>query len=138
MAVFDFRRMRRLINRVPMARLTVDRALAKSSRMTAQYSDMPRGGSRISDPTSDGAVLYRAAKDSYQALKKELEGLQHEVEPYIDGLERPLQRNAMRMRYIEGRSVREIAYYLNYSEQHIFRIISRAEEKINKNESCAS
>lgn len=138
MTGFDFRRMRRLINRVPMARLNVDRALARSARMTAQYRDMPRGGNRTSDPTGDGAVLYMAAKDSYNALKKELEGLQREVEPYIDELDRPLQRNAMRMRYIEGRSVREIAYYLNYSEQHIFRVIQTAEEKINKNESCAS
>lgn len=138
MAEFDFRQMRRLINRLPMARLNVDRALARSSRMTAQYSDMPRGGNKTSDPTSEGAVMYIAAKDAYSRLKSELEDMQREVEPIIDRLDRPLQRNAMRMRYIEGRSVREIAYYLNYSEQHIFRVISRAEEKINKNESCAS
>lgn len=138
MAEFDFRQMRRLINRLPMARLNVDRALARSSRMTAQYSDMPRGGNKTSDPTSEGAVMYIAAKDAYSRLKSELEDMQREVEPIIDGLDRPLQRNAMRMRYIEGRSVREIAYYLNYSEQHIFRVISSAEEKINKNESCAS
>lgn len=138
MAEFDFRKMRKLINRLPMARLNVDRALARSSRMTAQYSDMPRGGNKTSDPTSEGAVMYIAAKDAYSRLKSELENMQREVEPIIDGLDRPLQRNAMRMRYIEGRSVREIAYYLNYSEQHIFRVISSAEEKINKNESCAS
>lgn len=138
MAEFDFRQMRKLINRLPMARLNVDRALARSSRMTAQYSDMPRGGNKTSDPTSEGAVMYIAAKDAYSRLKTELENMQREVEPIIDGLDRPLQRNAMRMRYIEGRSVREIAYYLNYSEQHIFRVISSAEEKINKNESCAS
>jgi DNA-directed RNA polymerase specialized sigma24 family protein len=82
--------------------------------------------------------MYIAAKDAYSRLKSELEDMQREVEPIIDRLDRPLQRNAMRMRYIEGRSVREIAYYLNYSEQHIFRVISSAEEKINKNESCAS
>jgi DNA-directed RNA polymerase specialized sigma subunit len=138
MAEFDFRQMRKLINRLPMARLNVDRALARSSRMTAQYSDMPRGGNKTSDPTSEGAVMYIAAKDAYSRLKSELEDMQREVEPIIDRLDRPLQRNAMRMRYIEGRSVREIAYYLNYSEQHIFRVISSAEEKINKNESCAS
>ena len=138
MAAFDFRRMRRLINRMPMARLNVDRALARSARMTAQYSDMPRGGNKVSDPTSEGAILYMIAKEAYKSLKAELEGMQHEVEPRIDALELPLQRNAMRMRYIEGRSVREIAYYLNYSEQHIFRVIQAAEEKINKDESCAS
>jgi DNA-directed RNA polymerase specialized sigma24 family protein len=138
MAEFDCRQMRKLINRLPMARLNVDRALARSSRMTAQYSDMPRGGNKTSDPTSEGAVMYIAAKDAYSRLKSELEDMQREVEPIIDRLDRPLQRNAMRMRYIEGRSVREIAYYLNYSEQHIFRVISSAEEKINKNESCAS
>lgn len=132
MVEFDFRKMRRLINRVPMARLNVDRALARSARMTAQYTDMPRGGNKVSDPTANGAELYIAAKESYRQLKAELEEMQREVEPMIDNLDFPLQRNAMRMRYLEGRSVREIAYYLNYSEQHVFRVISRAEAKINK------
>jgi DNA-directed RNA polymerase specialized sigma subunit len=136
MAGFDFRYMRRLINRLPMARLNVDRAMVRTSRMTAQYSDMPRGGNKTSDPTGDGTVLYMAAKEAYQNLKNELEEMQTQISPKIESLKHPLQRNVMRMRYIECRSVREIAYYLNYSEQHIFRIVSRCEEKINQDESC--
>lgn len=135
MPEFDFKRMRYLLNRLPMARLNVDRALTRSARMTAQYSDMPRGGNRTSDPTGRGAELYIAAKEAYAALKLELDKMQEELLPAIEKLEHPLQRNAMRMRYIEGRSVREIAYYLNYSEQHVFRVISRTEEKILKDES---
>lgn len=141
MSDFDFARMRCLINRLPMARLNVDRALARSARMTAQYSDMPRGGNKTSDPTAGGAVLLMAAKNAYMRLKDELCEMQAELQPYIDRLEHPLQRNAMQMRYIERRSAREIAYYLNYSEQHVFRVITRSEEKINvmrKNESYES
>lgn len=138
MTQFDFRKMRRLINRVPMARLNMDRALVRSSRLTAQYSDMPRGGSKPGDPTADGAILYMTAKEAYERLVDELLEMRCELRPKIDRLDSPLQKNAMRMRYLEGRSVREIAYYLNYSEQHVFRTISHAEEKILKNESCES
>ena len=132
MAEFDFRRMRRLINRIPMARLNVDRALVRSSRMTAQYSDMPRGGNKVSDPTASGAVLYMTAKNAYEKLTKELGEMQAELSPMIETLNYPLWKNAMRLRYIEGRSAREIAYYLNYSEQHIFWVLSNAEKEIQK------
>lgn len=132
MQEFDFRRMRHLINRLPMARLNVDRALARSARMTAQYSDMPRGGNKTSDPTADGAVLYMTAKMAYEKLEAELQEMQGKIAPKIETLEIPLWRNVMRMRYIEGRSAREIAYYLNYSEQHIFWVLAQAEKIISK------
>ena len=115
-----------------MARLNVDRAMARSARMTAQYTDMPRGGNKISDPTGDGTVLYMTAKVAYETLKEELRAMQDELAPMIEKLPYPLWKNAMQMRYIEGRSAREIAYYLNYSEQHIFWVLSHAEKEIQQ------
>lgn len=128
----DFRQMRYLIKRLPMARLNVDRALSRSARMTAQYSDMPRGGNKVSDPTAEGTILYMAAKTAYEQLQKDLKAMQDELEPKIEKLRFPLWKLAMNMRYIEGHSAREIAYYLNYSEQHIFWVLSHAEKEINK------
>lgn len=132
MAEFDFKRMRWLINRLPMARLNVDRAMVQSSRMTAQYTDMPRGGNRTSDPTANGAILYITAKAAYERLQKEVDVMRAELSPLVESLIIPLWRNVMRMRYIEGRSAREIAYYLNYSEQHIFWVLAQAEKEIRK------
>jgi DNA-directed RNA polymerase specialized sigma subunit len=56
--------------------------------------------------------------------------MRNELAPYIPELDKPLERTAMHLRYIEGRSVREIAYQLAYSEQHMFRVLDQAEKKI--------
>lgn len=45
-----------------------------------------------------------------------------------------LEVQCMRMRYLEGRSAREISYNLAYSEQHVFRVIGNAERKIQSAE----
>ena len=55
-----------------------------------------------------------------------------ELQPLLETLEDPLQIAAMRMRYIDGLSVREIAYRINYSESHIFLVLRRAEAKISE------
>lgn len=56
--------------------------------------------------------------------------MREELSPHIAVLDNPLERTAMQMRYMEGKSVREIAYQLAYSEQHVFRVVSSAEKKI--------
>lgn len=88
--------------------------------------------------TEEGALLIDYARQALESITSELEGMRTELKPLIESLESPLQKNAMWMRYIEGHSVREIAYCLNYSEQHIFRILTIAENKIRNNESCES
>ena len=103
------RRARFLMNRLPMARVRVDRA---------------RG---------DGFV--DTAKGAYGALREELEALRDVIRPAIETLEDPLDREVMEMRYLQGLSVREIAYRINYSEQHVFRVAQRAAGKLESRES---
>jgi DNA-directed RNA polymerase specialized sigma subunit len=102
-----------------------------------ENAGMPRG-SGTGNQVEDGAILIEYARQAMDNITTELEGMRAELTPLIESLESPLQKNAMWMRYIEGHSVREIAYSLNYSEQHIFRILQIAERKIQKNESCES
>ena len=134
--MIDFYRMRFLINRLPAARFRVDKAIAKATKTTTVITGMPRGSSTGSQ-VEDGAILIEYARQALDNITTELEGMRAELTPMIESLESPLQKNAMRMRYIEGHSVREIAYSLNYSEPHIFRILTIAERKI-QNESCES
>ena len=135
--MIDFSRMRFLINRLPAARFRVDKAIAKATKTTTIITGMPRG-SGTGNQVEDGAILIEYARHALDSITTELEGMRAELMPLIESLESPLQKNAMWMRYIEGHSVREIAYSLNYSEQHIFRILTIAERKIQKNESCES
>lgn len=135
--MIDLRRMRYLINRLPMARFRIDQAAAQATRCTAQLTGMPRGGGGGSQ-VERGAELLTAAREAYSAIRTELDAMRAELAPMLDDLAHPLHKTAMRMRYMDGCSVREIAYRINYSEQHIFRVLQEAERKIGKNESCES
>ena len=129
--MIDFRKMRKLINRLPMARFRVDQAKSRATRVTPVLTGMPRGSGGGSQ-TEEGAILIMIASEKYESMKAELKEMQDTLSPIIEGIEDPLQKNVLRMRYMECRSVREIAYFLNYSEQHIFRILQRVERKLEE------
>lgn len=133
----DLRRMRFLINRLPMARFRVERAMSKATRCTANLSGMPRGGSG-SNPVEAGALMLADARGAYDAICAELSVMRAELQPLIPSLPDPLERTAMQMRYIDGVSAREIAWRLNYSEQHIHRVLRSAEHKVDKDVSHVS
>lgn len=77
-----------------------------------------------------GAEMREAALASLEEIQSNLDRMRAELRPLIDMLPRPLERIVMQMRYMDGNSVREIAYRISYSEQHIFRVLERAEEKV--------
>lgn len=129
--MINFHRMRFLINRLPAARFRVDKAKARATKTTTILTGMPRGSS-TGNQVEDGVILIEYARQALDSITTELEAMRTELKPMIELLESPLQKNAMWMRYIEGHSVREIAYSLNYSEQHIFRILTIAERNIQK------
>lgn len=132
----NLERMRFLIRRYPMACLRVEQARIKSQRLTRAMSDAPRGG-ESDNATEAGIVLYLTAKERKEAIETELLEMRKELAPIVEELSVPLEVQCMKMRYIEGKSVREISYNLAYSEQHIFRIVSNAEKKIKaKNENA--
>lgn len=116
-------------NRLPMARFKVERAMSKATKCTATLTGMPRGGG-TGNQVETGAELLDAAKAAYKAIQDELEVMREELAPIIAGLEKPLERTVMHMRYIEGRSVREIAYGIAYSEPHIFEVLRHVERKL--------
>lgn len=129
--MINFQRMRFLINRLPAAQFRLDKAKARATKTTTILTGMPRGSSTGSQ-VEDGVMLIDLARQALDSITTELEAMRTELKPMIEALESPLQKRSMLMRYIEGHSVREIAYSLNYSEQHIFRILTIAERNIQK------
>lgn len=127
----DLRRMRFLINRLPMARFRVEKAMSQATKCTASLTGMPRGGGGESQ-VERGIDLRLEAKAALKDIQDELAMMQAQLEPVIDLLTDPLARMAVRLRYIDRYSVRKIAYRLNYSEQHIFRVLSNAEKEIEE------
>ena len=127
--MLDLRRMRFLINRLPAARFRVDKAMARATKTTTVLTGMPRG-SGTGDQTADGAILLQLAREALDRIETELSEMRAELGPMIEQIDEPLQKSVMRLRYMDGMRVREIAYSLNYSEPHIFRILQRAEQDI--------
>ena len=127
----DLRRMRFLIDRLPMARFRIDKAMSQAAKCTASLTGMPRGGGGESQ-VERGVELLTAAREAHAAISQELYDMRLELNPIIEAMDDPLQKTAMRMRYIDGLSVREIAYRINYSERHIFRVLETAEKIIEK------
>lgn len=123
----DLRRMRHLINRLPMARFRVDKAMSIAAKCTASMTGMPRGGGNGSQ-VERGAELLEEARAAYAKISEELRLMRMELLPMLEQLDDPLERTVMRMRYIDGYSVREVAYRITYSEQHIFRVLQKAEK----------
>lgn len=116
-------------NRLPMARFKVERAMSKATKCTATLTGMPRSGG-TGNQVETGTELLDAAKAAYNAIQDELTAMREELTPVIARLDRPLERTVMHMRYIEGRSVREIAYGIAYSEPHIFEVLRHVERKL--------
>ena len=126
----NLQRMRSLINRLPMAQFRIEQLMSRATKMTATLSNEPRGTVQ-SNPVADGVILLVAARESYNRIKFELDGMRAELKPEVDNIEDPLARTCMRMRYFDGVSAREIAYRLNYSERRIFQILKTAEGHLN-------
>lgn len=125
----NLRRMRFLMNRLPMARFKVEKAMARATKCTATLTGMPRSGGS-GNQVETGAELLDIAKAAYNAIQDELAAMREELAPLIAQLDRPLERTVMHMRYIEGRSVREIAYGIAYSEPHVFEVLRHVERKM--------
>lgn len=124
--------MRRLINRLPRAKFKLMQATARATKCTASLSGMPRGGGTGGSQVEIGAEMREAALASLEEIQSNLDRMRAELRPLIDMLPRPLERIVMQMRYMDGNNVREIAYRISYSEQHIFRVLERAEKKISR------
>ena len=126
----NLRRMRILINRYPRACFNVERAMSQAQRCTAQLTGMPGGGKPST--VADGVDLIMQAEEARDRIAGELSAMRAALSPMLEALDDPLEKTVMRMRYMEGVSVREIAYRLSYVERWIFLVLKRAESRIEE------
>lgn len=127
----DFRRMRFLINRLPMAKYRVTIARSQATRITPVLSDMPHG-TEVTSPVERGYTIVEAAQEALDRISEELQVMRCQLSGKLDALTDPLEITSLTMRYMDGYSVREIAFSLNYSERRIFQVLSCAENRVNK------
>lgn len=133
----DLRRMRFLMNRLPMARFRVEKAMAKATKCTATLTGMPRGGGAGSQ-VETGMELLELAKRDYDNIARQLDAMREELAPMIALLEDPDERTAAFLRYIKGYAPPDIANGMCYCERHTFRILKRAEQHLQNVSACQS
>lgn len=128
--MIDLRRMRYLMDRLPMARLNVERAMSRATKCTQRLT-MAAGGGGYGDAMSENAIRMSVAREKRDGILRELRELREALAPRIAELDDPVQRLIMQMRYLDGQSARQIAYALALSERWVFYNLSRAEARIN-------
>jgi len=130
----DFERMRVLIRQEERYRWAVEKQMAKSSRMTSTLSATGRtGGNKNGSIVEDGAVMLATLKEEYQEIVDELEAARKELRESIVRIRSAkarLEKTCLRMRYLQGMSVRQIAVSLNYTEDYLHRKMRDAEALI--------
>ena len=131
MTTAEPRHMRMLINRSHEACFNVERAMARATRCAPVLTFMPKGGMN-EGILENGVDLLTDAKQRRDEIRDSLTVLRKRLSPIIDTLENPMDKQIMRMRYLEGWSVRKIALRLSFSERWIFKRLQCAEEKILK------
>jgi len=137
----DFERMRTLIRQEDRYRWAVEKQMAKTNKLTTAISQTGRtGGSRSGSRVEDGAVMLAALQDEYREILDELEGARQELRKSISGIRNAklrLEKTCLRMRYLQGMSVRRIAVSLNYTEDYLHRKLRDAEALILRMQKAA-
>ena len=132
--MIKFWRMRKLIRDEEHMRWAIERQESKATKITASMSQT--GGGRTNQITSkpeEGAIALAVLKDEYQRIWNELEEQRKELRQVMAKIrdeEYRLGKLCLRMRYLEGVSVRVIASTQNYSEPYIFNVLKKTERRV--------
>lgn len=130
----DFERMRMLIRQEERYRWAVEKQRAKAEKITSGISQTGRSGStRTGSQVEEGAIMLAALQDEYKEILDELMQARVELEATIKRIRSAkmrLEKTCLRMRYMQGMSVRRIALSLGYSEDYLHRKMRQAESRI--------
>ena len=126
----NLRRMRHLIDRiVPAAEFRVERAMSKATKCTSVLTGMPRSGGTGS-AMDNSMELLETVRAEYDRAYTELKEMQEKLAPFVDALENPDERLAANLRYIKAYHPATVASCICLSDRHTFRILERAEKKL--------
>ena len=131
----DFVRMRTLIKQEERYRWAIEKQMAKATKITATISKTGGcGGSRgTGSQVEDSAVILAELQEQYSEIMEQLNTERDELRKSLSKIRSQrlrLEKTCLRMRYIQGISVRRIAEALNYSEDYIHKRMRNAEALI--------
>ena len=131
----DFERMRILIRQEERYRWAVEKQMAKATKSNIALSKTggTGGSSKTGSRVEEGAIMLAALQDEYNEIREELEEARKELRESISRIRNAkarLDKTCLRMRYLQGMSIRKIALSLSYSEDYLHRRMREAESLI--------
>lgn len=94
---------------------------SKAQKVTASWSAVPSGG-KGSDKVQTGAIKVAELRESLMDKINQLAAVRIEIERAIGTVQDDTQRRLLRLRYIKGMTLQQIAVEMHYSWRHICNI----------------
>ena len=94
---------------------------SKAQKVTASWSAVPSGG-KGSDKVQMGAIKVAELRESLMDKINQLAAVRIEIERAIGTVQDDTQRRLLRLRYIKGMTLQQIAVEMHYSWRHICNI----------------
>ena len=94
---------------------------SKAQKVTASWSAVPSGG-KGSDKEQTGAIKVAELRESLMDKINQLAAVRIEIERAIGTVQDDTQRRLLRLRYIKGMTLQQIAVEMHYSWRHICNI----------------
>lgn len=129
--MIDFSRFRKAIDRKNAAAFTLERTKARATKVTTTITGQPRGTS-TGKQVEEGVIQIMEAEEALQARTAELQAFKDALEAEMDKLKDERQIKFIRFRYMDEKSVPNIAIRESYSESTVYDEIRKAERVINR------
>ena len=94
---------------------------SNAQKVTASWSAVPSGG-KGSDKVQTGAIKVAELRESLMDKINQLAAVRIEIERAIGTVQDDTQRRLLRLRYIKGMTLQQIAVEMHYSWRHICNI----------------
>lgn len=127
-----FQRIRSLAKMEERQHWAVERQMARCARLSPVLSDMPKGGGGGGQRMEEDVILLTILKEQHEKTLGELKAERRTIAPGIHALKDGNQRTAMTLRYMKNMRITEIGNTMGYSERQVFRILERAENKVQQ------
>lgn len=94
---------------------------SKAQKVTSSWSAVPSGG-KGSDKVQTGAIKVAELRELLMDKINQLAAVRIEIERAIGTVQDDTQRRLLRLRYIKGMTLQQIAVEMHYSWRHICNI----------------
>lgn len=128
--MINFMRMRYLMAQVPKLLWDVERKTADATRITSSITGMPRGGGVNGQETS--YIALSEVIDAYREAEAELNSMREELETQLYRMDDVKGKAYIRLRYLKGYSLDDIAKQEGKDRTTVWRIISNAERFLTR------